>query len=524
MGRRRRPRWSSWRGFPRGSSAFSEEFIPIFGMKWPFRRGRKAEPLLPEAEFVREMYRRLLAWAAARGHARKAAQTPYEYLPGLVAWLPERGGDLAFLTEQYVRTRYSPAIPGESGLEELRQSWLRIRQTRRAGRAPKMRGIRKCEITNQTLFPPAAEVGQIKEAAERLLQNVNRVIVGKKETIQLVFIALLCEGHVLIEDVPGVGKTLLAKAMARSAGCRFKRIQCTPDLLPSDVTGIHYFNQKTSAFEFRPGPILANIVLVDEINRAMPRTQSSLLECMQEQQVTVDLETMPLPRPFIILATQNPIELEGTFPLPEAQLDRFLFRVRLGYPEDGEEEAILTRFHESNPLEDLAGVLDAKTGSGSAEAVPSGFCGGLCPPVYDRFDPGNARPREDSVGGQPAGIFGTLPCLSGEGGHPGEELCDPRRREIPGRSGFGPPLHREDRSPDEGAVSGRPGEGNPECRSGSGRGKGLTKQGAESRERGESLSAFIRVHPCPKIVRSFEFGVKGDKSLFNFRHFRHFEF
>ena len=213
---------------------------------------------------------------------------------------------------------------------------------------------------NQSFTPADAEVGQIKEAAERLLQNVNRVIVGKKETIQLVFIALLCEGHVLIEDVPGVGKTLLAKAMARSAGCRFKRIQCTPDLLPSDVTGIHYFNQKTSAFEFRPGPILANIILVDEINRAMPRTQSSLLECMQEQQVTVDLETVPLPRPFIILATQNPIELEGTFPLPEAQLDRFLFRVRLGYPEDGEEEAILTRFHESNPLESLPSVLDAK--------------------------------------------------------------------------------------------------------------------------------------------------------------------
>ncbi len=212
---------------------------------------------------------------------------------------------------------------------------------------------------NQSIVPPAGDVGRIKETADRLLQNVNQVIVGKTETIQLVFIALLCEGHVLIEDVPGVGKTLLAKAMARSAGCRFKRIQCTPDLLPSDVTGIHFFNQKASAFEFRPGPILANIVLVDEINRAMPRTQSSLLECMQEQQVTVDLETIPLPRPFLILATQNPIELEGTFPLPEAQLDRFLLRVRLGYPEDGEEEAILTRFHEANPLEQLSNVLDA---------------------------------------------------------------------------------------------------------------------------------------------------------------------
>jgi MoxR-like ATPase len=213
---------------------------------------------------------------------------------------------------------------------------------------------------HQTIAPPTLDVGQIQEAAEGLLQNVNRVIVGKAETIQLVFIALLCEGHVLIEDVPGVGKTLLAKAVARSAGCRFKRVQCTPDLLPSDVTGIHYFNQKTSAFEFRPGPILANIVLVDEINRAMPRTQSSLLECMQEQQVTVDLETVPLPRPFLILATQNPIELEGTFPLPEAQLDRFLLRVGLGYPNDGEEEAILTRFHESNPLEGLPSVLHAE--------------------------------------------------------------------------------------------------------------------------------------------------------------------
>lgn len=212
---------------------------------------------------------------------------------------------------------------------------------------------------NQSIAPRTGDAGCVQEAANRLLQNVNRVIVGKAETIQLVFIALLCEGHVLIEDVPGVGKTLLAKAMARSAGCRFKRIQCTPDLLPSDVTGIHYFNQKTCAFEFRPGPILANIVLVDEINRAMPRTQSSLLECMQEQQVTVDLETVSLPRPFLILATQNPIELEGTFPLPEAQLDRFLLRVRLGYPEDGEEEAILTRFHESDPMDGLTSVLDA---------------------------------------------------------------------------------------------------------------------------------------------------------------------
>jgi MoxR-like ATPase len=211
---------------------------------------------------------------------------------------------------------------------------------------------------NQPFGEAAAGSWQVKKAAERIVKNVGRVIVGKEETIALVLAALLCEGHVLVEDVPGVGKTLLAKAVARSLGLRFKRIQCTPDLLPSDVTGIHYFNQKTSAFEFRPGPILAHVVLVDEINRAMPRTQSSLLECMQEQQVTVDLETVPLPRPFMILATQNPIELEGTFPLPEAQLDRFLLRVRMGYPDEGEEAAILTRFRQENPLDELTGVLD----------------------------------------------------------------------------------------------------------------------------------------------------------------------
>ncbi len=152
-----------------------------------------------------------------------------------------------------------------------------------------------------------AEVARIEEAAERLIKNVNTVIVGKKEVIELVLVALLCEGHLLLEDVPGIGKTMLARATAMSLGCIFKRIQCTADLLPSDVTGIHYFNQKTSQFEFRPGPIMANIVLVDEINRATPRTQSCLLECMQEQQVTVDLQTINLPRPFLLLATQNPI-------------------------------------------------------------------------------------------------------------------------------------------------------------------------------------------------------------------------
>ena len=204
------------------------------------------------------------------------------------------------------------------------------------------------------------EISRIKEAADKLSNNVGKVIVGKKETIELVMVALLCEGHVLIEDVPGIGKTMLAKAVARSLGCSFKRIQSTPDLLPSDVIGIHYYNQKTSEFEFRPGPVVSNVVLVDEINRATPRTQSCLLECMQEQQVTVDLETIPLPRPFMVIATQNPVELEGTFPLPEAQLDRFLLRVSIGYPSEDEEGAIVSRFQKDNPLDNLTSVIEAK--------------------------------------------------------------------------------------------------------------------------------------------------------------------
>ncbi len=198
----------------------------------------------------------------------------------------------------------------------------------------------------------------IAEAARRLRDNVQKVIVGKDEVIDMALAAILCEGLILFEDVPGIGKTTLARTLSISLGCTFQRIQFTPDLLPSDVTGINWFNQKTQSFEFRPGPVMSQVVLADEINRATPRTQSALLEAMQERQVTIDGVSRLISRPFLVMATQNPIELEGTFPLPEAQLDRFLMCLQIGYPEKDEEDRILLRFGTEDPLIDLEAVMD----------------------------------------------------------------------------------------------------------------------------------------------------------------------
>lgn len=206
---------------------------------------------------------------------------------------------------------------------------------------------------------PTLSVADISDAAQRVIANVEQVIVGKHEAVQLTLIAVICRGHVLIEDVPGVGKTVLTKAIARSIGCTFKRIQFTPDLLPSDVTGVSMFNQRTGEFEFRAGPIMSQFVLADEINRATPKTQSALLEAMEEGQITVDGETHLLPDPFLVMATQNPIEYEGTFPLPEAQLDRFMLNISLGYPSPADEVTILDRQQRSHPIDAIGQILTA---------------------------------------------------------------------------------------------------------------------------------------------------------------------
>ena len=212
-------------------------------------------------------------------------------------------------------------------------------------------------------------VADIQKFAQRIIENLEQVIVGKRQTLELVVVGLLCQGHLLIEDVPGVGKTMLARSLAKSLGCKFSRVQFTPDMLPSDVTGVSIFNQATREFEFRPGPLMTQILLADEINRATPKTQSALLESMEERQMTVDGITHRLPRPFLVLATQNPIEYEGTFPLPEAQLDRFLLRIRLGYPNLADEIHVLELQQLRHPIEVLETVISVEELTMMQEAI-----------------------------------------------------------------------------------------------------------------------------------------------------------
>jgi MoxR-like ATPase len=221
----------------------------------------------------------------------------------------------------------------------------------------------------QTSSPNGESMTDIKTIAERIISNVENVIIGKTDAVRLTVIGLFCKGHVLIEDVPGTGKTMLAKSIAKSIGCSFSRIQFTPDMLPSDVTGVSIFNQKTREFEFRPGPILNQIVLTDEINRATPKTQAALLEAMEECQVTVDGVTHKSPEPFFVLATQNPIEYEGTFPLPEAQMDRFLIRVSLGYPDGPDEIRMLEEQQVVHPIENLKQVVSVEEILAAQDAV-----------------------------------------------------------------------------------------------------------------------------------------------------------
>ncbi len=214
-------------------------------------------------------------------------------------------------------------------------------------------------------------MSNVQTVAKAIVDNVEKVIIGKRNPVELAVVGLLCQGHLLIEDVPGVGKTMLARSLAKSLGCTFRRIQFTPDMLPSDVTGVSIFNQQTREFEFREGPVFAQIVLADEINRATPKTQASLLEAMEERQVTVDGVTRPLSRPFLVLATQNPIEYEGTFPLPEAQLDRFMLRIRLGYPGTTDEMAMLDSQQFRHPVEELQQVVDSQDLVSAQEEIKS---------------------------------------------------------------------------------------------------------------------------------------------------------
>jgi MoxR-like ATPase len=243
----------------------------------------------------------------------------------------------------------------------------------------------------------------VQSIGQRIIDNVEKVIVGKHDAVQLTIIALLCEGHLLIEDVPGTGKTMLAKSVSRSLGCAFRRIQFTPDMLPSDVTGVSVFNQKTREFEFRPGPVMAQVVLTDEINRATPKTQSALLEAMEERQITVDGVTYPMKQPFLVLATQNPIEYEGTFPLPEAQLDRFMMRISLGYPETDDEVTMLDSQQHTHPITRIEQVVSSDELIGAQTSIKDMYINDLVKEYIVRLVKATRKHPDVYLGASPRG-------------------------------------------------------------------------------------------------------------------------
>lgn len=244
---------------------------------------------------------------------------------------------------------------------------------------------------------------EVEAVANKITDNVEKVIVGKHDAVQLTVIALLCQGHLLIEDVPGTGKTMLAKSVSKSLGCDFRRIQFTPDMLPSDVTGVSVFNQKTREFEFRPGPVMAQIVLTDEINRATPKTQSALLEAMEERQITVDGVTYPMQLPFLVLATQNPIEYEGTFPLPEAQLDRFMMRLSLGYPESDDEIVMLDSQQHAHPITRIEQVVSTEELVAAQEQIKDIYIGDLVKEYIVRIVRSTRKHPDVYLGASPRG-------------------------------------------------------------------------------------------------------------------------
>ena len=268
-------------------------------------------------------------------------------------------------------------------------------------------------------------MSNVQSVAATLIESIESVIVGKRSSIELAVAGLLCQGHLLIEDVPGVGKTMLARSIARSLGCSFSRIQFTPDMLPSDVTGVSIYNQESRKFEFRAGPVLAQIVLADEINRATPKTQAALLEAMQERQVTVDGTTHILPEPFMVLATQNPIEYEGTFPLPEAQLDRFLLRVRLGYPESAAEVEVLNRQQFRHPFENLVQRVGVEELSAAQEAVKAIFSAGSIKQYIVDLVNGTRKHSELYLGASPRGSLALYRASQARAAMAGREFILP---------------------------------------------------------------------------------------------------